>query len=589
MKAGALGALLFGLALAASAAARPGGGQSFRSGSSTRSSGSSYSGGSSWGSSGSSRSSSGSSWSWGSTGSSRSSSSGSSGSSYSSPAVDTRGAELELAKARCVQSCVGGSTPEELSKCFRDCENMKLAEPAPASSEPSAYVSEPTPASRYFLIPCLLIGLVSVGSLVRWLAKRKDEQLWASVNADIDRDLAFRAEQEAARTRYRTVAAALAALESQDEDFSWVLLQDFLYALYAETQRARGGGRLGRLAPYLSLEARAALAPYAADEVKAVVVGALETLEVGVDQAECQVRVKIAFDANYTEVEGGKEQSFYVREVWTIQRGAHIKSRPPERARVVDCASCGAPLEKLVGSNCAYCSAPSSAGSRDWEVKSIQVVARELRGPLLTGTTEEEGTDLPTLVAPDAKQAWAALAARDPAFSWTDFVARAELVFHAFHAAWSARDLGGVRPYLSDALLETQTYWVEAYAAQKLRNVTAEASVVSVQLARASHDKHIDAITVRIFAQCKDYTLDESEAVVAGSRELMRRYSEYWTFIRSAKRAGKTTTAAACPSCGAPIDHIDVAGQCKSCHAKVNSGEFDWILSRIEQDEVYRA
>jgi hypothetical protein len=483
-----------------------------------------------------------------------------------------------------------GSPAEELNKCFNDCDNVKLSEPtrAPESDQPSTYVSDPVPLSTYFWIPSLLIGLITAGSLVRWLVKRKDEQLWASANDDLDRALAFRAEQEAAKRRYPNVTRALATLWSTDEDFSWVLLQDFLYALYAETQRLRGGDRLSLLAPYLSLEARAGLAPYPADEVIAVIVGALETVEVSVDESARKVRLTVAFDANFTEVNGGKEQSYYSREVWTLQRGADVKSRPPERARVVDCASCGAPLDKLLGGSCEFCGAPASPGSRDWEVVRIQVEARELRGPLLTGTTGEEGTDLPTLVAPTAKEEWGALTARDPEFSWTDFLARTELVFHAFHAAWSARDLSGMRPYLSDSLFETQTYWVRAYQAQRLRNLTEEAKVVSVQLAQVIHDKHFDALTVRIFAECKDYTLDESDRVVGGSRELMRRYSEYWTFIRSAKRAGKAQAKAACPNCGAPIDHIDVAGHCKSCKAKVTSGEFDWILSRIEQDEVYR-
>ena len=30
-----------------------------------------------------------------------------------------------------------------------------------------------------------------------------------------------------------------------------------------------------------------------------------------------------------------------------------------------------------------------------------------------------------------------------------------------------------------------------------------------------------------------------------------------------------------------------MAGSCTHCNAKVTSGEFDWVLSRIEQDEAY--
>ena len=41
-----------------------------------------------------------------------------------------------------------------------------------------------------------------------------------------------------------------------------------------------------------------------------------------------------------------------------------------------------------------------------------------------------------------------------------------------------------------------------------------------------------------------------------------------------------------CPSCGAPLK-IEMAGNCSYCRAKVTSGDFDWVLSRIEQDDVY--
>ena len=41
-----------------------------------------------------------------------------------------------------------------------------------------------------------------------------------------------------------------------------------------------------------------------------------------------------------------------------------------------------------------------------------------------------------------------------------------------------------------------------------------------------------------------------------------------------------------CPNCGAPLA-ISMAGNCEYCSANVTSGEFDWVLSRIEQDEAY--
>ena len=31
-----------------------------------------------------------------------------------------------------------------------------------------------------------------------------------------------------------------------------------------------------------------------------------------------------------------------------------------------------------------------------------------------------------------------------------------------------------------------------------------------------------------------------------------------------------------------------MAGSCGRCEAHVTSGEFDWVLSKIEQDDAYR-
>jgi hypothetical protein len=43
-----------------------------------------------------------------------------------------------------------------------------------------------------------------------------------------------------------------------------------------------------------------------------------------------------------------------------------------------------------------------------------------------------------------------------------------------------------------------------------------------------------------------------------------------------------------CPNCGAALADIEMAGSCRHCRAKVCSGEFDWVLGRIEQDESYQ-
>lgn len=75
---------------------------------------------------------------------------------------------------------------------------------------------------------------------------------------------------------------------------------------------------------------------------------------------------------------------------------------------------------------------------------------------------------------------------------------------------------------------------------------------------------------------------------VRGSKRKERPYSEYWTFIRSSERSKQpVNTEAKCGNGGAPLS-ITMAGACAHCGAHVTAGEFDWVLSKIEQDDSYR-
>jgi predicted lipid-binding transport protein (Tim44 family) len=497
--------------------------------------------------------------------------------------------ERTLAKAKCIQGCAHRMDSAELQKCFSDCENVKPARPVevPRENSPPAYVAPEKPFISHFWIVGIVLGLVAVGGAVRHFQKKRDQKFWDSVHEDLDRSLAFKLEQEAAKKRHANVTRALAAVKSADDGFSQVLFEDFLHTLYVETQKKRGGNQLELLTPFLGTDARAAYAAYPVTAVTSIVVGSMETREVTADD-DGIVHVTVAFDVNYTEERDGAHQSYYVHEIWKLARKREGKSREPKHARVIGCGNCGAPLDQILGETCQHCSAPAGSGRRDWVVTAIGIEARELRGPMLTGTTEEEGTDLTTVVSPDAKPAFRDLGQRDPGFSWAEFVKRVELVFHTFHRTWSAQDLREVRPFLSDNLFETQSYWVATYKTQNLRNVTERPTVVSVQLSRIVHDKYYDAITVRVFAECVDYTVDQSGKLVGGSKERVRQYSEYWTFIRLAGVTGAPRVEPKCPSCGAPNEHIADDGVCRSCHVKVTTGDFDWTLSRIEQDEVYR-
>jgi predicted lipid-binding transport protein (Tim44 family) len=183
--------------------------------------------------------------------------------------------------------------------------------------------------------------------------------------------------------------------------------------------------------------------------------------------------------------------------------------------------------------------------------------------------------------------ALAALCGRDPTFNRQGFGARVQLVFATLQDAWSSLAWERARPLLTDRLWETQSYWINAYRSAGLRNVTEGARITGLELVRVTSDRWYDAVTVRLRATGLDYTVRVADgAVVGGSRGAQRPYSEYWTLIRGVGRAGPSRADLSCPNCGGPLA-VNMAGQCSHCGAKVNSGEFDWVLSRIEQDEAY--
>jgi hypothetical protein len=381
----------------------------------------------------------------------------------------------------------------------------------------------------------------------------------------------------------------LTRLKKFDPGFSVVLFEDFLYALYAEAQIARGSGTIGKLSPWLSVEVRERLAQRAADGVDGIVIGALRYLSVeGLSTKTGDVELRVEIEANYSEGArgSGDRKRYYVRERWTLGRDKRARSRPPEKVRAFGCPNCGAALDKLVGRDCGYCKRQVDTTEFDWIVRQVSLLQRESRPPALGGHAEERATDRPTVEHPKAKLRWKKLRAKDPQLSLAKLRARVELVFDRLHAGWAARDLLCIRPYVTDAQLQSLSYWLDAYRRQKLRNVTDEPRITELELTRVVSDAHYDAVTLRIFASGRDYTETEAGALVGGSRSIDRDYSEYWTLIRGCGRRGAPSADEVCPNCGAPLE-IEMTGQCTHCNAKLTSGEFDWVLSRIEQDDAY--
>lgn len=382
-------------------------------------------------------------------------------------------------------------------------------------------------------------------------------------------------------------------LKKFDPNFSEVVFTDFCYALYGKAHDARGGGKnkLELFSPYLSEAARNALIqrnPPGLQEVKGIIVGSLKVDQIhGLETP--MVQVDLIFESNYTEVTGQNkaEMAYYVVERWQLERRRDVLSPTPAQATALHCPRCGAPLQRDTVGACAFCGTKIDSGEFQWYVRSIELVSKEARGPQLTSDVEEVGTDYPSVIQPNFNAIRSAFEQNNPQFQWEQFQERARLIFNELQAAWSSMNWDRARPHETDNIFQMHQYWIDAYRRQGLRNVVDSPAIYAIQPVKILEDAFYQGITLRMWAQGFDYTVDANGKIVSGSNKKLRKWSEYWTFIRNKNaQSNQARTDLNCPNCGSPLK-VNATGICEFCGGKITSGEFDWVLSKIEQDESY--
>jgi predicted lipid-binding transport protein (Tim44 family) len=382
----------------------------------------------------------------------------------------------------------------------------------------------------------------------------------------------------------------------RDAKFSTVLFEDYLYHLYAAAHQARASAEeLASLAPNFTpaaLEQLASRLPKG-KPVDRIVIGSMTATRLAMPhQAETPggvpyyIKLAVRFESNMRIGSEDDRTAYYVNETWHLSRAANVESVPEERMRATLCDNCGAPFAGSQERKCSSCGELVGSGKHSWVVTSLVANKIETRPVSLTGYAPEVGTNNLTRFQNGLPKRLSKLLADDPAFSQDDLVGRVKLIFNEMYQAWNDDELARARPYVSDSLFNYLRYWLDAYRAEGLENWVENYQSNKVSIAKLVRDEHYDAITIRIWATGKDYTVDKSNRVVGGSKTRARRFSEYWTLIRSAKRRGKASSEKKCPQCGAE-QKISMAGNCEFCEAHITSGEFDWVLSKIEQDESY--
>ncbi len=285
-------------------------------------------------------------------------------------------------------------------------------------------------------------------------------------------------------------------------------------------------------------------------------------------------RTKVLDDANHVLEDEGEDGRH--GEMWTFARSD--SAHTPEGGGVIasKCPVCGAELRLSLDGTCTHCRASVTNGQVDWVVADVQPAAFVGFGadPLLG------------IAAPTPAAGIASLIATDAAFKWETFAARVTTGFQTLQSAWCDQNLEAGRGFLSPGAYFAWRAQLETLAAEGRRNVMENLTVRAIQPVRVIHGRVYDDLTVRIVAESSDYEVDPTGKIVFGDRSV-RPFAEEWTFQRSvgvatSEKAG--TLENTCPNCGAPLALTQI-GECRYCKAAVTSGRFDWVVSRIEQEE----
>lgn len=564
-----------GLVLLASGAswARPGGGSSYRSSSSRSSSSSSYR------SSGSSYRSSSSSSSYRSSSSSYRSS-GPSGGSYSGGGGDSGGflpVFILIVILVLVFMILMNSTQQQTG--FIRNSNESHSETTPSDLGSRLQLGCLSTILILLVLPHLFSWLapfipVAVVGGMGWL-------VWRSQNP-----------AQTARTSsvLRVANANLKELFETDPNFSLPIFREFAVLLYSQAMLERRS-QFPTAGPYLdSLPANGLASRSQARAVRDVVVGCCNLKVAQVVSGRLQLRV--SFESNYLEEDAnGRLQAFIANEDWVFSRRIGNLTRRPEGVRKLGCPSCGYAGEFTSSGACPQCQNTNRQGQLDWIVTRIEVRSLEPFRPYsASGGGVEAGTNAPTVVHRDVVIRLKELQARHPDFRLADFQKRVQDIFMAINEAWTRRNWAAARPFETDALFRTHRYWIEDHLQRGLVNRLGEIRLTSLQISNVVLDAFYESITVRLFASMIDYTVEEkTNKVVSGDPKTARSFTEYWTFVRSVgARKRRVENSHQCPSCGAALDKVNQTGVCEYCDTLITCGDFDWVLSNIEQDEVYQ-
>ncbi len=183
----------------------------------------------------------------------------------------------------------------------------------------------------------------------------------------------------------------------------------------------------------------------------------------------------------------------------------------------------------------------------------------------------------------------------DPSFSPDRFNERVKLAFEKVQAGWSHQNIGVIRSFTSDGVVERFALQFQEQIDEGYRNKMDNVIVDEPLIVDATVGPFFEAVTVLVGASAQDTNVDLQTGRHISGDFSPQTFSEYWSFLR--RRGGPDPATeprqglieGVCPNCGTRLNQDGLGPRslkCPSCSSALFSGTHDWVLAEISQVSV---
>lgn len=171
-----------------------------------------------------------------------------------------------------------------------------------------------------------------------------------------------------------------------------------------------------------------------------------------------------------------------------------------------------------------------------------------------------------------------------------DLNKKVQTAFLTIQEAWSQKKITLMRRFITDGVYQRFHAQFTMMNLLDQVNLISNVKVLTLRPVRYSVEGDYECIDMEIQAEAEDQFISERfpEFNSPGGQE---NFVEYWSFIRRRDCAHTKDIfhQDQCPKCGGPLaEKLMETARCPFCGVYINSGEFDWVLSEITQEQDYQ-